>query len=111
MKRLAARTDHKPNDTHDHSEITASDVTVSGQEKRGLDSYILGGTVNAIPLNSGSIIEGISYDYLYIDRPDNVTEIYTYRIGGPTGEVQALVRAIYTSGSEKYLQSIERLDL
>lgn len=67
--------------------------------------------VNVIPLNSGSIIEGISYDYLYIDRPDNVTEIYTYRIGGPTGEVQALVRAIYTSGSEKYLQSIERLDL
>lgn len=67
--------------------------------------------VNVIPLNSGSIIEGISYDYLYIDRPDNVTEIYTYRIGGPTGEVQALVRATYTSGSEKYLQSIERLDL
>lgn len=67
--------------------------------------------VNVIPLNSGSIIEGISYDYLYIDRPDNVTEIYTYRLGGATGEIQAVVRATYTSGSAKYLQSIERLDI
>lgn len=67
--------------------------------------------VNVIPLNSGSIIEGISYDYMYVDRPDNVTEIYTYRIGGPTGEIQAVVKAVYTSGSEKYLQSVERTDL
>ena len=67
--------------------------------------------VNMIPLNSGSIIEGISYGYMYVDRPDNITEIYTYRIGGPTGEIQAVVKAVYTSGSEKYLQSVERTDL
>lgn len=64
-----------------------------------------------IASGSGSIIEGISYDYIYIDRPDNVTEIYTYKIGGATGEVQALVRATYTSSAQKYLQSIERLDI
>ena len=67
--------------------------------------------VNVIPLNSGSIIEGISYDYMFVDRPDNVTEIYTYRIGGSAGQIQAVVKAVYTSGSEKYLQSVERIDL
>jgi hypothetical protein len=67
--------------------------------------------VNMIPLNSGSIIEGISYDYMFIERPDNVTEIYTYRIGGASGQIQAVVKATYTSGSEKYLQSVERTDL
>lgn len=73
--------------------------------EKPLPVYITGNS------GSGSIIEGISYDYIYIDRPDNVTEIYTYRIGGATGEVQALVRATYTSGQKKYLQSIERLGI
>ena len=45
MKRLAARTSHTPNDTHDHSELTASDVSqTDGSLKRALDVFLRGGS-------------------------------------------------------------------
>ena len=64
--------------------------------------------VNVIPLNSGSIIEGISYDYLFVDRPDNVTEVYTYYNGGAEGALVATVTVTYYDTGKKKIKSVSR---
>jgi len=107
VKRLAARTSHTPNDTHDHSEITASDVTVSGQEKRGLDSYILGGGVSVENL-PGSFLTGIEFDYIAVTYPNTVTEVFTYKNGGAGGTTVATITVTYQTESKENLVSVEK---
>ena len=88
MKRLAARTSHTPNDTHDHSEITASDVTVSGQGKRGLDSYILGGSVSVVP--SSGVFLSVSNEINSIAQSATV-DVVSYTV--PAGKTYKLDNA------------------
>jgi len=61
-----------------------------------------------IASGSGSIIEGISYDYIFADRPDNVTEVYTYYNGGAEGTLVATVTVTYYDTGKKKIKSVSR---
>ena len=51
-KRISARDEHLAGSTHDHSELTATDNTVAGQVKRGLDVTIIN---DAVPIEVSAI--------------------------------------------------------
>ena len=99
MKRLAARTSHTPNDTHDHSEITASDVSqTDGSFKRPLDVVTRG------------LISDVDYDYFtrVLSGTDNEIETWTYRNGGSGGTIVAVVVATYTDSYRDDLVTVDR---
>jgi hypothetical protein len=56
----------------------------------------------------GSLLEGITYDYIGATYPSATTEVYTYRLGGSLGTVQATVTVVYTSSSKDTLLSVTR---
>ena len=48
------------------------------------------------------------YDYLSVDYPDTVTEIYTYKTGGSGGTTVATLTTVYTSASKEVLSSVTK---
>jgi len=91
-KKLSARDSHSTTDTHDHSEITATDVEVNGEVKRGLDVSILTSKI------SQPLVAGTDYDTIDITYPTSTQELYTYKLSA------ASVRTVtvdYTSSSKK----------
>ena len=74
-KKLSARDSHSTADTHDHSELTATDVEQSaGVKKRGLDVSIL---TSALPQ---ALVAGTDYDTIDITYPALEQEVYTYSL-------------------------------
>ena len=74
-KKLSARDSHSTTDTHDHSELTATDVEQSaGVKKRGLDVSILTSTL------SQALVAGTDYDTIDITYPTTTKEVYTYTL-------------------------------
>lgn len=45
-------------------------------------------------------------DYVGVTYPDNVTEVYTYRVGGSSGSIVRVVTVVYSNSSKSELASI-----
>lgn len=56
---------------------------------------------------SGSLLQGVVYDYGSVAYPNSTTEVYTFRSGGPSGAVVATVTLVYTSGSKQFLSTFQ----
>ena len=93
-KRIAGRNSHSPNDTHDHSEFTGTDLTQSdGTIKRGQDIVAL-----------GEMILGLTYDTLDVTYPTTATEVYTFSLAA----VNVLIsRLTYVTSAKKDLLKVE----
>lgn len=65
---------------------------------------------NPIPTNplSGSLLNGVVFDYIDASFPNTVTEVYEYRDGGPTGTVTATITVVYTSANKKFISSVAK---
>ena len=57
---------------------------------------------------SGSLLEGITFDYIAATYPTTSSEVYTYRNGGSGGTVVATVTVTYSDATKETLTSVER---
>lgn len=60
------------------------------------------------PIGTGSLVEGLVFDYIAATYPDTSTEVYTYKSGGVGGTTVAIITLIYTDSTKKVLTSVER---
>lgn len=75
--------------------------TASGETAvRVLDDHVKSGL-------SGSLLQGVVYDYGSVAYPVNTTEVYTFRNGGASGTIVATITLIYTSSSKQNLSTFE----
>lgn len=56
---------------------------------------------------TGSLLQGVVFDYGSVAYPSSTTEVYTYRNGGVSGPVVAIITIIYTSASKQNLSTFE----
>lgn len=56
---------------------------------------------------TGSLLNGISYDFGSVAYPNTTTEVFTLKIGGSSGATVATVTLIYTDNSKENLSSFE----
>lgn len=59
-------------------------------------------------VDSGSLLQGISFDYIAITYPTSTTEVYTYKTGGSGGTTVATVTTTYSSSAKKEIISVAR---
>jgi hypothetical protein len=64
--------------------------------------------VNSSGTPSGSILSGINWDYFSFSSPNSLTDVWTYKLGGPTGAVVATVTVIYDSECRSKILSVQR---
>ena len=57
---------------------------------------------------SGTLLEGVTYDYIAATYPTTSSEVYTYRNGGSGGTVVATVTVTYSDATKETLTSVER---
>lgn len=48
------------------------------------------------------------HDYISGAYPDDTTEVYTFRIGGASGEVQAIITVVYTDNTKALIDTVSR---
>ena len=83
---------------------------------RDLSNYDFGSAIRqahnsdegAIRVQSLGALVTEPFDAIEASYPDSVTEVYTYKTGGISGTVVAVVTVIYTSSSKDLVQSVER---
>jgi hypothetical protein len=56
----------------------------------------------------GSLLQGVIWNYVVATYPDAVTEIYTYKNGGPAGSIEAVIEVTYTDSSKEALDNVFR---
>jgi hypothetical protein len=56
----------------------------------------------------GTFLEGVQFDSLTASYPNSTTEIYSYKIGGISGIVQAVLTVVYTDATKSLVQSVVR---
>lgn len=56
----------------------------------------------------GSLLDGVSYDYIAIAYPTATTETYTYKSGGSGGTTEATITVTYVDATKAELVSVER---
>lgn len=56
--------------------------------------------------NAGPNAPVFNYDYIAVTYPVNTTEVYTYRLGGAGGTIQATLTVVYTSSSKNDLSTV-----
>lgn len=56
----------------------------------------------------GTFLEGVQFDSLTASYPNPITEVYQYRLGGVSGDIQATLTIIYTSSGKDFVQSVVR---
>ena len=73
-------------------------------------SEITNDSNNPVPTNplSGSLLQGVVFDYIDTSFPNTVTEVYEYRNGGVGGSLEATITVIYTDASKKTISSVAR---
>jgi hypothetical protein len=54
----------------------------------------------------GTILAGVTYDYIGASYPNAVTEVYSYKQGGSGGTLQATVTVTYTDSTKNSLVSV-----
>jgi hypothetical protein len=55
-----------------------------------------------------SLLAGFEFDSIQASYPDSVTEVYTYKVGGLSGNVVATITVIYTNSSKSDILSVVR---
>lgn len=61
------------------------------------------GSVNVITENT---LVNKPFDYLSAAYPNAITEVYTYKLGGPSGTLQATVTVTYTDSTKNFVSSV-----
>jgi len=56
----------------------------------------------------GTILSGVTYDYILATYPTSSSEVYTFKLGGSGGTTVATVTVQYTSASKQVLTSVTR---
>jgi hypothetical protein len=56
----------------------------------------------------GSLLEGVNFDFIGATYPNTTTEVYEYKLGGPSGTLQATVTVTYTDASKEVFSSAYR---
>ena len=51
---------------------------------------------------------GVAWDYIGVARPDAVTEVYSFKLGGSTGALQRTITLTFEDASKENLLSVER---
>lgn len=60
------------------------------------------------PVSQGSLLEGLSFDYIAVTYPTTLSEVYTYKTGGSSGTTVATITVVYTDDTKENLLSVER---
>jgi len=61
-----------------------------------------------VPINTISDLRQSEFDSITITYPDSVTEVYTHRKGGLTGNVAFTLTLVYSDASKNTLVSVTR---
>ena len=56
----------------------------------------------------GSLLQGVSFDYIEASYPSVTKEVYTYKLGGPTGTQSAVIEVEYTTSAKEFVDSVWR---
>lgn len=70
-----------------------------------------GDTINPATEDTLSSIAGLSipkHDYILASYPDNITEVYTYKIGGSSGTTVGTITVVYTDSTKDILSSVTK---
>lgn len=74
------------------------------EDESGDTAVRVGLTVGSL----GSLLQGVSWDYLVVTYPSSVKEDYTFKSGGPSGTTTAVIEITYTSSSKESLDNVFR---
>ena len=74
------------------TEINDLTATPVSGDKWAQDVNVKGGTSLAL--------DGVNRDYVSLNEPDAVTEVYTYRLGGALGTITEVVTVVYTNAAK-----------
>lgn len=64
--------------------------------------------VRVIGKDTGSLLEGVAFDYVSVAYPDSTTEVYTYKSGGSGGATVATITVVYTSASKNNISTVTK---
>lgn len=70
-----------------------------------------GETINPATEETLLSVAGFSipkYDYISASYPDNITDVYTYKIGGSSGTVVCTITVVYTDLTKEFLLSVTK---
>lgn len=56
----------------------------------------------------GTLLSGLSYDYIGVTYPAADTEVFTFKTGGSGGTTVATITVVYTSSAKTDLLSVTR---
>lgn len=59
-------------------------------------------------VDSGSLLEGITFDYIAVTYPTSSSEVYTYKSGGSGGTTVATITVAYSDATKENITSVER---
>lgn len=62
--------------------------------------------VPVITVNTGSMLDGVTYDHLKATYPSALREVYTYKSGGVSGTTEAVITIDYTTSSKKFIDAV-----
>lgn len=56
----------------------------------------------------GTFLEGVEFDSLTAAYPSSTVEVYSYRLGGIAGAIQATLTVTYTDATKSFVASVVR---
>jgi len=62
----------------------------------------------SVRVNLVNSIVNFDYDYVGVAYPDGVTEVYTFKIGGVSGDSVGVVTIVYSDASKEKIVSVAR---
>jgi hypothetical protein len=84
-------------------DYTDDSIAIGDPASNNLLAINSDGSVN---VNSNNVLVNKPFDYLAAAYPSPTTEVYTYRLGGAGGTLQATVTVTYTDASKANLLSV-----
>lgn len=64
--------------------------------------------VRVIGVDQGSLLSGLSFDYIAATYPTATSEVYTYKTGGSGGTTVATITVTYSDSTKEQVTSVER---
>jgi len=71
----------------------------------------IGGAVPVVNPDGTKLLNGLvnfEYDYISVDYPDSVTEVYAYKLGGASGVTKGTITVVYTDSTKENISTVAR---
>ena len=85
---------------------TDSKITKDGQTKSAQDVNVFNDS--PIDVFSANSLITEAYDYISAAYPNSTTETYTYKSGGASGTLVAIVTVVYTDATKDLVSTVTR---